>query len=106
VDCLAKILRVRLILAKKMNPGVKFYFMATAHTLATSLSDKRLRETIATMCPGADANAVAREFHAVREILELEATDEHVERFDTYMNVIPLYDDPDPAKIKLLKDML
>jgi hypothetical protein len=104
VDCLAKILKARLILAKKMNPGAKFYFMATAHTLTISLSDRRLRETIATTCPDADANAVAREFHAVREILEPEATDKHVERLDTYMNVIPLYDDP--ARIKLLKDML
>jgi hypothetical protein len=104
MDCLARILRARLILAKKMNPDAKFYFMTLAHTLSTSLSNRRLRETIATMCPDADANAVAREFHALREILEFEAKDKHVERLDTYINIIPQYDDP--ARIKLLKDML
>jgi hypothetical protein len=104
VECLAKILRARLILAKKMNPDAKFYFMATVHTLSTSLSDRRLREIVAATCPDADVNSVVREFHALREILEFEAKDEHVERLDTLMNVIPQYDDP--ARIKLLKDML
>jgi hypothetical protein len=87
-----------------MNPDAKFYFAASAHSLSTSLSDRRLREMIAAMCPGVDVDAVIREFNAVREILEREAADEHVERLDTYVNVIPQYDDP--ARIKLLKDML
>lgn len=104
MECLAKLLRHRLILAKKMNPDAMFYFVTSAHTLATSLSDRRLRETVVAMCPGADVDVAVREFNAVRGILELEAMDEHVERLNTYINIIPQYDDP--AKIKLLKDML
>jgi hypothetical protein len=87
-----------------MHPDTTFYFVAIAQTLTTSLSDRRLREMIATRCPGADVDTMAREFHAVREILEREAMDEHAERLNTYINIIPQYDDP--AKIKLLKDML
>ncbi len=104
MDCLTKILRARLILAKKMNPDAKFYFVTLAHTLSTSLSDRRLGEMVAAVCPGADVETVVREFRAIREILELEAKDKHVEHLDTYINVIPQYDDP--ARMKLLKDML
>jgi hypothetical protein len=86
-----------------MQSDAKFYFEALS-SLSTSLSDRRLRELVATMCPGVNADAVIREFHAVREILELEARDEHVERLHAYINVIPRYDDP--ARIKLIKDML
>jgi hypothetical protein len=106
VECLNTILRHRLAIAKKMYPDAKFYFVALAHSLTTSLSDRRLREMIINLCPGVDVESVIKEFHAVRELLEHEATDKHVERLDTYMNVIPLYDNPDPARIKLLKDML
>ncbi len=106
MECLAKLLRHRLHLTKKMHPDATFYFVVATHTLTTSLSDKRLRELVATMCPGADADTVVREFHAIREILELEAKDKHAEHLDAYINVIPLYDSPDLARIKLLKDML
>jgi hypothetical protein len=106
VECLNAILRHRLHLTKKMHPDAVFYFVAATQTLTTSLSNRRLREMVATMCPGADVNAVVREFNAIREILELEAKDKRVEHLDAYMNVIPLYDSPDPARIKLLKDML
>jgi len=105
-ECLSTILRHRLYIAKKMHPDATFYFVVATHTLTTSLSDRRLRETIATACPNANVEVVVREFHAVREILESEAMNENVERLHTYMNVIPLYDDPAPARIKLLKDML
>ncbi len=104
MECLEKLLRHRLHLAKKMHPDATFYFVVAVHALTTSLSDRRLRETVATACPNANVEVVVREFHAVREILESEVVNENVERLDTYINVIPQYDDP--ARIKMLKDML
>ncbi len=105
MECLSAVLRHRLVIAKKMHSDEKFYFTALS-SLSTSLSDRRLREMVATMCPNADVEAVVREFNAVREILEFEARDEHAEHLHTYINVIPLYDDPTPTRIKMLKDML
>jgi hypothetical protein len=104
VECLNAIIRHRLHIAKKMHPNTTFYFVAIAQTLATSLSDRRLREMVATMCPDDNVETVVKEFNAMKEILEFEARDEHAERLHTYINVIPQYDDP--ARIKLLKDML
>jgi REP element-mobilizing transposase RayT len=104
MECLSTILRHRLHLTKKMHPDAVFYFVAATQTLTTSLSDRRLREAIATVCPNDNVETVAKEFNAIKEILEFEARDEHVEHLHTYINVIPHYDDP--ARIKLLKDML
>jgi hypothetical protein len=95
-------LKYRLKLAKTMNPDMSFYYTTLRVTLLISTNLFKHPEVLVSACGTADEKTI-KEIHAIDELFSAEAG-EYVKFLDTYMNVIPLYDDP--ARIKMLKDML
>jgi hypothetical protein len=98
-------LMARLKLAKKMNPDMVFYYPELRVALLISASPRSVEATLAKACGGAGEVAKAvDEVYALAALFNEEAENEHTRFLDVYMNTLGKYDDP--AKIKILKDML
>jgi hypothetical protein len=97
-------LKARLKLAKSMYPDMVFYYPVLRSVLLTSVNLYRNPEILAKTCGvGVASEDAIREIYIVDELLSAEDS-EHIEFLDIYVNELRRYDDP--ARIRMLKDML